>query len=125
MARSGGSVRRAWHAALISAAERPGTSIWTILVQLHKLWLRSANGGAVSVIQTGPSSADLEYVGCELFDIGYFRLAVRSVLLLLGEHLCNEVSVDVLPRPGAQGRATFRMKWRSTKEASPADPSTP
>jgi hypothetical protein len=113
MARSGGSVRRAWHAALIAATERPGSSIWTILPQLHKLWLRSANGGAAAVVQTGSHAAEVEYVGCELFDIAYFREAVRAVLLLLGEHMCNEISVDSLP--SKEGQAAFRMKWRSTK----------
>jgi hypothetical protein len=110
MSREGGAVRRAWHSNIIAAAQRPGAEIWGILKQLHKLWLRGSNGGAAAVFQLGPKRARVEYVGCELFDIPYFRDAVGAVLLILGSHLCP--TLRVTPFEGGQpGSARYILDW--------------
>jgi hypothetical protein len=110
MARDGGTVRRAWHAAIVAAAQVPGADIWNVLAQLHKLWLRSANGGAAAVYQLGSTRARVEYVGCELFDIEYFREAVRAVLLILGSHMSEGFTV-VTQSQSERGCVDYHLKW--------------
>jgi hypothetical protein len=102
MARAGGNVRRAWYANTIASAQRPGVTVWVILQQLQKFWLRSANGGAVAVFQLDANSARLHYVGCSLFDITYFREAFRVVLLLLVRHVDPNIVMTTLPSRNAQ-----------------------
>ena len=112
MARGGGSVRKAWYANTIAAAQRPDTTIWTVLPQLQKLWLRSANGGAVAVHQLDSNSAHVHYVGCELFSNGYFREAFRAVLLLLMRHVEPHAALATLPG-GKADEVEFRLSWRA------------
>lgn len=107
----GGQVRRAWHAQFIGAAERPDATPWNILPQLQKLWLRTANGGAAAVYRRGQNRATVEYVGCELFDVRHFRLAVRAVLFVLTEHFCEDFQISTEPQQHP-GSACFQLRWR-------------
>jgi hypothetical protein len=110
MARGGGNVRRAWYANVIASAQRPDTSMWTVLAQLQKFWLRSANGGAVAVFQVGPHSARLHYVGCPLFNVPYFREAFRVVVMLLAQHVHEDVVFTMLP-PNRVDEVEYRLHW--------------
>ncbi|HKP55834.1 MAG TPA: hypothetical protein VJV78_03910 [Polyangiales bacterium] len=112
MARAGGSVRRAWYATAIAGAQRT-PSMRTVLVQLQKFWLRSANGGAVQVVETSEHSARLHYVGCELFDVAYFREALRVVLLLLFQHVHEDSSMTVHPFSATE--LEFRLHWHERR----------
>jgi hypothetical protein len=85
--------------------------MWMILAQLQKFWLRSANGGAVAVFQQGAHSARLHYVGCELFDIAYFREAFRVVLLLLMQHVERDAVMTTQPA-SKTGEIEYRVHWR-------------
>jgi hypothetical protein len=103
----GDHVRRVWFASFIAAAERAGACPWATLSQLDRMWQRAADGGAVAVFRLGATQARIEYVGCELFDIPYFRLAARAVLLMLAEHFGESPVVHVEPRIGS-GEARLR-----------------
>lgn len=107
----GGQVRRAWHAQIVNAAQKESASPWNILPQLPKLWLRSADGGAAAVYRQGDNQAVVEYVGCELFDVRYYRGAVRAVLYILSDHMCEELTVTTLPQ-AEPGQTAFQLRWR-------------
>ena len=104
----GGRVRRAWYAPLATLA-REEASPWATLSQLHMLWRRAADGGAVAVFRTGEQDARAEYVGCELFDIPYFRQALRAALLALAEYLGDAATVSI----GSELREEvhFHFRW--------------
>jgi hypothetical protein len=110
MARAGGNVRRAWYANVIASTQRPDTNMWTILAQLQKFWLRSANGGAVAVFQVGAHSARLHYVRCQLFNIPYFREAFRVVLMLLAQHVHEDVVFTTQPANRVD-EVEYRLHW--------------
>jgi hypothetical protein len=115
---SGGQIHRFWHASLISSAERAGASPWEVLSQLHRVWRRGANGGAVAVFRRGNREARAEYVGCELFDIPYFRRAVGRMLFALGERFAEKLSVEDAPTSESDpalaklnDSAAYRLRW--------------
>lgn len=113
----GGNVRRTWHANVIGAAQRATSSPWEVLSQLHKLWLRGANGGAVAVYRAAEGRARVHYVGCELFDISYFRNAVRAVLTILADHVCADVNITTLPQQ-EPGETSFLLQWSAKPPAA-------
>ena len=106
----GGDVRRTWHASVIGAAKREDATPWAVFVNLHKLWLRGANGGACAVYRSGDHQARIEYVGCELFDIPYFRHAVRAVLVIFAGHVCPELRAMTLPQQ-EPGQISYQLRW--------------
>lgn len=106
----GGEVRRTWHASVIGAAKRDDATPWAVFANLHKLWLRGANGGACAVYRAGDHQARIEYVGCELFDIPYFRHAVRAVLVIFAGHVCPELRIVTLPQQ-EPGEISYQLRW--------------
>jgi hypothetical protein len=107
---AGGQVRKAWHATFFATADRSGASPWGVLSQIDRLWRRSADGGAVAVFGLGERMARVEYVGCELFEIPYFRHAVRTSLTILLEHVAKHVTVTFIGQPG-HAEAHYRAQW--------------
>jgi hypothetical protein len=111
MSRGPGShVRSAWFSNYIAAAEKAKDSPWTILSQLDRTWHRGADGGAVGVFRLGPKQGRAEYVGCELFDIPYFRQSVRAVLHVLVGRFGTAPVVRLLPH-SASGEAHYHLQW--------------
>ena len=97
-------------ATVVKTARGAGVTPWTILPLVDRLWRRGANGGAAAVFRLGPKEARCEFVGCELFDIPYFRHAFRGVLHGIAVKFCAKHYVhDVATR--ATGEAIFRMQW--------------
>lgn len=87
-----------------------GLTPWSLLNHLDRLWKRIADGGAVAVYRLGPKEARVEYVGCELFDIPYYRNGSRGMLDALGGMLSERHHTHELPRR-ARGEATYRLQW--------------
>jgi hypothetical protein len=106
----GGHVRRAWFTNYIAAADKAKDSPWTILSQLDRTWHRGADGGAVGVFRLGPKQGRIEYVGCELFDIAYFRQSVRAVLHVLVGRFATAPVVRILPHT-ASGEGHYHLQW--------------
>jgi hypothetical protein len=111
MSRGPGShVRSAWFSNYIAAADKAKDSPWTIVSQLDRTWYRGANGGACGIFRLGPKHARIEYVGCELFDIAYFRQSVRAVLLILVERFGTAPAVRILPQRETD-ECTYQLQW--------------
>lgn len=94
--RGAGQVRQTWNARLIASAGRAGATPWGVLQLLPNAWARTADGGAVGLSKLAENVARLEYLGCELFDIPYFRRAVRVVVYFLVSRAGKKLSVREL-----------------------------
>jgi hypothetical protein len=97
-------------ATAVKAARGAGATPFTIFPQFHRLWLRCADGGAAAVFRLGPKEARAEFVGCELFDIDYFRSAFRGVLLGMGQLFSRTPYVHDLSRR-ARAQGIFQLQW--------------
>jgi hypothetical protein len=107
----GGQVRRTWHAQIIAAAQKPAAAPWLLLPQIPRWWPRTASGGALAVYRQGPQQARIEYRGCSLFDIPFYRDSVRGVLSVFVSHFVKDLSISTVPLQKA-GNASFVLRWR-------------
>ena len=94
----------------VKAARGAGITPWTIVPQFDRLYRRGCNGGAAAVFKLGPKEARAEFVGCELFDVDYFRHAFRGVLLNVGALFCAKQYIHDMPRR-RRGEAIFQLQW--------------
>jgi hypothetical protein len=78
---------------------------------MQRLWERGADGGAVEVRRFGPKEAQLEAIGCELFDVPYFRIAFRGVLLGAMQKLCTSAYVRDVSDARVRASCTLRFQW--------------
>jgi len=97
-------------ATAVKAAKGAGITPWTIIPQFDRLYRRGANGGAAAVFKLGPKEARAEFVGCELFDVDYFRHAFCGVLINVGSLFCEKAYIHDLPRR-RRGDAVFKLQW--------------
>jgi hypothetical protein len=95
---------------VVMAARGAGVTPWTILPQFQRLWLRGANGGAMSVTALGPKEAKVETVGCELFDIDYFRVAFGGVLFGIMRRFAQKAYYHEVPGRLRHG-SLYRFQW--------------
>jgi hypothetical protein len=105
-----GHKRKSWHTNLVLGAGPPNGTLWESLSRLDRMWLSSANGGALTVFRVGARQARIECLGCELFDIGYFRQAMRAVFLTMLEQFGGTSIVRIGPTPAA-GECHFLLHW--------------
>ena len=105
----GGRMRGTLLSTAVRAARGAGVTPWTIMPQLARISRRGADGGGAAVFKLGPKEARLEFAGLELFDVAYFRHAMRGVLLSIGSLFCEKGYVHDLPR--RRGEANFRLQW--------------
>ena len=94
----------------VRAAKGAGITPWIVLPQFHRLWMRGADGGAAAVFRLGPKEARAEFVGCELFDVGYFRHAFRGVLVALTSLFCETAFVHELAHR-SPSECAYRIQW--------------
>jgi hypothetical protein len=94
----------------VKAARGAGVTPWTIVPQFHRLYQRGVNGGAAAAFKVGPKEARAEFIGCELFDIDYFRHAFRGVLLNVGQLFTEKQYIHDMPRR-RRGEAIFKLQW--------------
>ncbi len=98
-------------ATAVAMAKASGVTPWTVLPQYHRLFRRGADGGALAVWKLGPKEARIEIVGCELFDVTYFRAAFRGVLLDIASLFCATAYIHDQTRIPPRGTAVFRFQW--------------
>jgi hypothetical protein len=95
---------------VVRMAKAAGVTPWTVLPQYGRLFHRGVQGGAIGVFKIGPKEARIEVVGCELFDIPYFRTAFRGVLQGIAGLFCRTSFIHDVPTNEA-GTATYRFQW--------------
>ena len=105
-----GGKRKSWYTKFVIGAVNAKGTPWEFLSRLDRMWCASANGGALTVFRVGAKQARIECLGCELFDIGYFRQAMRTVFLSMLEQFGSTVVVRLLPVTKA-GECHFHLQW--------------
>ena len=105
-----GAKRKSWHTKFVLGAGSPKGTPWEFLSRIDRLWLASANGGAMAVFRVGSKHARIECTGCELFDIGYFRQAMRTVYLATLEHFGGKAVVRIAMTQ-VPGECHFFLQW--------------
>ena len=97
---------------LVRAAKGAGTTPWTLLTNVNRLWDRVFQGGAgVSVTQVGPKEARVDLVGLPLLHVPYFRHAYRGTFLAAVELFASKAYVTEVGRRGEASGATYRVSW--------------
>ena len=71
---------------------------------------RAPTAGRSRSSASAPGQARIECLGCELFDIGYFRQSMRTVFLTMLEHFGSTSVVRLGPTP-APGECHFHLHW--------------
>ena len=107
----GGPSRQAWRSALTTLAAR-ATSPLDALCQVHRIWQRSADGGAAAVYRVDRFLVRVEFVGCALFEIAFFRHAVRAAITRLLEPFEIRLVVRELPQ-AAGDECHYVVRWNS------------
>lgn len=92
-------------------ARAPGATPWTAFTLTHRGWSRACDGGAVGIYALGEKRARLEFVGCELFDIPYFRRAVRFMIYLMAWRSAEDLRV-VEAAESAQASCIYLVSWK-------------
>jgi hypothetical protein len=110
MAKTGSQVRQAWWSRLIAEAQHPQATPWTALHLMHRGWARAADGGAVGVYRLADNRARMDYVGCSLFEIPYFRRAVRFMIQFLVAHNAARATVRDLSERKAH-TCSYLINW--------------
>jgi hypothetical protein len=75
--RAQGSILRT----VVALVKGVGADGWSVMGHVPRIWERGARGGAVAVYKVGPKEANVEVLGCELFEVPYFRAAFHGVVL--------------------------------------------
>jgi hypothetical protein len=110
MAKTGSQVRQAWWSRLIAEAQHPQATPWTALHLMHRGWARAADGGAVGVSRLADNRGRMDYVGCSLFEIPYFRRAVRFMIQFLVAHNTARATVRDLSERSAH-TCSYLVDW--------------
>jgi hypothetical protein len=97
MLKTGSQVRQAWFSRMIAEAKHPQATPWTALHLMHRGWPRAVEGGAVGVYRLADNRGRIDYVSCSLFEIPYFRRAVRFMIQALVAHNAARATVRDLP----------------------------
>ena len=106
-ARAQGTVLRT----AVALASAGGVTPWAAFSHMQRLWERGADGGGAAVYKIGPSEALLETVGCELFDVPYFRAAFGSTAQGVVNMFCSKSYVHDLTPAAARGECLLRFQW--------------
>jgi len=93
------------------AATGAGVTPWTIVPQMQRLWERGADGGANCVTRAGPKEGTIETIGCELFDVPYFRAAFGGVVLGVVRLFARDAYVHDDTPAHARGESVLRIQW--------------
>ncbi len=87
-------------------------NMWSALKQNDRIWDRMYQGGAVTLIQTGPKDLMLEHRGIPLAQSSYWRAALRAYWLALGKLMTNAVYVkQIRPRHAHPHSVAFAGSW--------------
>lgn len=102
--------RTGWLSTFMSLARGAGATPWVWVERADRIWPRLMNGGYATAFRLGPKEARLEYGGCELFDVPYFRNGFRGMIDMLGCLLSKKHYTRELPRR-TKGEVIFRVQW--------------
>lgn len=94
----------------VGLARGAGVTPWQIMPQLQRLWERGCDGGAITVVRTGPKDAHVDVVQCELFAYSYMRNGLRGLFAAVLELFCTRAYVTER-RPAGPSSVHYRAQW--------------
>jgi len=91
--------------------KQAGVTPWTVIAQIQRLWDRMFRGGGVAAWKLGPKEARVEFVGCPIARVPYFRVGLQGVLLGVGEMFCERMYLQEIPALCTRSTLAFRGAW--------------
>lgn len=88
-----------------------GATPWTLCLNAHRIWGRIFDGGDHAVYGAGPKEALVLIVGCPLFEVAYFRLALRHYYRALFGLLARTVYAREEPKYAPKEGLALRFSW--------------
>lgn len=96
---------------MLRLTKQAGVTPWTVLAQVQRLWDRMFKGGGVGAWKLGPKEARVEFVGCPIAKVPYFRVGLQGVLLGVGEMFCQKLYLQEIPSLCTRSTLGFRGSW--------------
>jgi hypothetical protein len=106
----GTRIRETFLGSLLRAAKEAGTTPWTYLEYLPRLFTRVTVGGAAAVYKLGPKEARVEWYGMRAVSTVYFSTAFRGANQALLEVFCQKAYVSET-KAHRGGDWAFRGSW--------------
>lgn len=78
---------------ILRTAAGAGASPWHLYSNAHRIWARMIDGADQCVYRVGPKEALVHVVGCVLFEVPYFREAVRAYYRAAARELTRSIYV--------------------------------
>jgi hypothetical protein len=98
-----------WVSPIVKLMSGAGATPWSFINYTGRIWRRAFDGGVIAAYRLGPKEGQLEYAGCELLDIDYFRNGLRGVIDAFGSMFSTRHYTH--DRRHRHGNAVFRLQW--------------
>jgi hypothetical protein len=107
----GMNVQNTLFAIMLQKVKGLGLSPWTGLRQYGRIWDRILVGGGVLVEKYGESDALVSMYGLPLFDVPYFRVALRGVQQRRLASVYSWLHIEVSEVSSNKSTTKFRVTW--------------
>jgi hypothetical protein len=94
-----------------SVAAGAGATPWSIYQHSHRIWSRIFDGGDLVVYRLGPKDLEIACVGCSLFGIKYFRVALGAYYAAIIGLVAKSVHRRELAEPRGPSAIGLRFSW--------------
>lgn len=96
---------------VVRLAKGAGVSPYTVMPHFQRFWNRAFDGGGIALYQVGPKEARVEARKVPLYEIPYFRSAVRGLVEDVLAMFCEKVYVTDQPGKRPVGTMAYRIQW--------------
>ena len=92
-------------------AKGAGVTPLTVMPHFQRFWNRAFDGGGIALYSIGPKEVRLEGQKVPLYEIPYFRSAVRGLVEGVLDLFCAKIYVSDRPGKRALGTMSYRVQW--------------
>jgi hypothetical protein len=97
---------------VLRMAKQAGVTPWVLLTRGNQMYSRLfQGGGGVRVIKFGPKEARADIRGIPLFEMPYFRNALRGIYQAAVGVFCTQAYVQEMAREGSPTRVALKVSW--------------
>jgi hypothetical protein len=96
---------------VVRLAKGGGITPLTVMPHFQRFWNRAFDGGGVALHMVGPKEARLYAQKVPLYEIPYFRSAVRGLVLGILDLFCAKAYVIEGVGKRAYGTMSYRVQW--------------
>ena len=97
---------------VVKMAKESGVTPWSLLPKGNQIFSRLfRGGGGTSVIKLGPKEIRVEIAGVPLFQIPYFRQALRGIYHAGIALFCGRVYVTEMVKKGTPSSVVLHIAW--------------